>query len=112
MEIILVLLVLAVIMLVGHALWVMLAWFFGMLAGTSSTVPAGVGRPERCVGCGQRRAPRQEICRECGLELKSQTAAELRELQTTEDLLVKLRDAGRLDPATLECVQNCIAAHR
>jgi hypothetical protein len=117
MEIFISLLVLlGFITLIGHGIWVVLAWLFRTLAGVSSPAP-GVNLkptdlPQRCAGCGQFLLPRQACCAKCGLECKSPIAAELQDLVVTARELAKLHQVDAVDPPTYEQMLGCIETRR
>jgi hypothetical protein len=92
------LVVLAIVALVGHALWLMGATILRSLApGTAEAEQDGRPPPDvTCVLCGRRFASRRERCPECGLDRHSDEARQLEALATTRSQIVRLARAGDL----------------
>src|SRR5438309_726964 len=82
-----------IVAVVGHALWLMLAWIFRSLSGQSATEDAG----KPCPKCGARFGLRNGRCLNCGAVpsvLPGDTLNE--ELQTTRRQLNRLLDRGAI----------------
>src|SRR5579885_950344 len=76
--------VLAIITVVGHGIWVMLASIFG--SGTAPPVrpDAGPRRRRTCPGCGGRLLPIDRDCPRCGLDQDSRLAAQVERVRFAE----------------------------
>lgn len=110
-EILLLLLVLAVVMLVGHALWLLVSAVVQALTGGGrKAAPAGAW--ERCAGCDAEMAPGDERCWSCGLERAGAAAAELTDLRATTRQLRRFYEQGLLDLTALERLQAKVDARR
>lgn len=106
---------LALVALVGHALWLCAAAAWKALSGPEPGQPPGhrsVYSPAPCAGCGTWLLARDEVCPACGLVPDSATATELRELEITARRLQALRDREALDAPTCERVYRCIEARQ
>ncbi len=100
---------LVVVVLVGHALWVMAAALFRALAG-AAPAPRPGRRP--CPGCGARLADWQLVCPGCGLALTSAREKELEELTVAARQVHRLRERGELDQETSLRVERALAERR
>ncbi len=80
--------VLAVIAVIGHVLWELVALVFGRRRRRED--------PRRCVFCGHQTSRRRDRCQWCGRDLGSRLAAELSDLQATRRQVERLREAGAL----------------
>ena len=63
-ELLVLLFVLAIVMLVGHGLWVLVAWFFRAISGQQK--PVGPAAPMRCPSCSGLFWLEKGRCRFCG----------------------------------------------
>lgn len=98
---------LTVLAVIGHAIWVLVAWFFRTLFGSPPKADTAV-----CAGCGQRLAGWAVRCGICGLERGSRQATELAELAAMERHLEAFLLQEGMDRATHAEVQRCIDARR
>jgi hypothetical protein len=109
--------VLGVVTLVGHGIWVLLAWLFRGINPTPSeraqpprhAVPR---QKERCARCDAPILADQERCLACGLDPASATAGELRDLEITARQLAAFHEAGSVDFPTFERLRQCINERR
>jgi hypothetical protein len=88
-----------------------------VFGGTRAVRRAGVpepGRPRqrRCVRCGKPFDADGERCPNCGLDPRSSTAAELRDLEATARVVQSLLVSGGLDVAVCEQVYRCVEARQ
>jgi hypothetical protein len=90
------LLVLAVITVVGHGLWALMAFLFR--AGK----PRRAGRERPCVFCGHVTSWAEGRCGWCGRELHTPLADELADLAAVERQLPRLARSGELKPDVAE----------
>jgi hypothetical protein len=115
MELLLILLGLGLVALVGHGIWVSLAWVLRALAG-GETAPPPRRRlePERemCPQCGRPVPSWLSRCQSCGLDPQSLAARELRDLAVTARELAVLANAGNINQATLDRLRESIEERR
>jgi hypothetical protein len=102
--------VVGLIAVVGHGIWVFVAWLLRTVAGAGTRPPREV--QPRCPRCGWRLLRDETQCPECRLELGSPAAVELDELTATHRQLAAFHSAGILDPASWEKLQDHIATRR
>jgi hypothetical protein len=111
-EIVLLLLfVLAIVMLVGHGLWLLVSAVVRALGG-GGRKPAPAAAREQCAGCGMKLAPGQDRCWWCGLGQASSEAAELADLKGMARQLRRFHEQGLLDITALERLQGQVEARR
>jgi hypothetical protein len=110
------LVVLAIITVVGHGIWLLVAAVGRSLSGGSPPPPLrgplAEDRPAPCVRCGTPLAATQPRCPKCRLHRDSPTAAELRELLATARQLQRFLDQGVLDRPTCDRLYQCIEARQ
>src|SRR5215510_14705766 len=89
---------LVIVTLVGHGIWVTLAWFFRAVSGKNgepsvrSAPPTG---PHPCRNCGYALIIQMKFCGVCGARrLSLAEEEELRELEGTLRQLERLHQAG------------------
>jgi hypothetical protein len=109
---------LLIVTLVGHGIWVVLAWFFRELGGgkrgasprsASQTSPAQ--RP--CPNCGESLAIQMKFCGVCGAHrLSLAQEVHLRELESTLRQLERLRQSGTLDAVNFRVLKTKIENER
>jgi len=90
------LLALALVTLVGHGIWIALAWLIRTLFGLSRG-----GRTEdrrRCPFCQRLTPGSRDRCDWCGRDFRSALAAELADLEGLTRQLKRLQEAGVLEP--------------
>lgn len=89
----------ALITLIGHAIWLALAWLFRALSGkSSSTTPQYESlNLNRCVNCNSLLHPLAPVCTVCGWRKTSPATAELmKELGATHRQLQRLHRQGSI----------------
>jgi hypothetical protein len=84
---------LAMVTLVGHGIWVLLANFFGRGRKVSS---------QACPLCGKSSPAGHERCDGCGRDLTSPIVRELRDLEAVRRQLMRFRRNGTLQPAVID----------
>jgi hypothetical protein len=108
--------VMAIITVVGHGIWVFLAWLNRIVSG-------GVGErrlehrrtdlsKDRCPYCEWPMAPGQLRCGRCGGLRAKAVNTELDDLAATQRQLMRLVEAGSLDIETYKRLENCLGARR
>jgi hypothetical protein len=115
--------VIALITLIGHGIWVLLAKIFRALAGgpesqsipinAASTNDSGANRPRqdaRCAECGTSLQIGDGFCPVCGLARSSVRPVEA--LEATARQLDRFLNQGRLDAATHKVVMELVAEER
>jgi hypothetical protein len=107
------LIVLTLVTLVGHGIWVLLAWLFGALAAAEPAEPpvAAIDRRRRCPQCHRLLLPGQATCAVCDPQSVGR-AAELKDLEATARQTARFREDGTLDPALGERVLALVEARR
>src|SRR5437870_13407990 len=105
------------ITLIGHGIWLALAWFFRQLSGTASSIsitPAPSPQPPRpCVNCRSPIDIQMKYCGRCGaIRLTLAQEAQLRELDSTLRQLERLHQAGALDGVNLRVLKTKIDSER
>ena len=96
--------VVGLITVVGHGIWMLLAWVFG-----------GAKQAEKqlaCVHCGLLTSHGLRYCTRCGRDLHSQLADELRDLTVVERELRRLARAGTIEPPEVESLLARVTAYR
>jgi hypothetical protein len=113
-------LVLAVITVVGHALWVAIAAIGRAFFGTPTDHRDGPARRRRaaldCPRCDVRLPLGETDCPRCGMNCEDAAAGELNDLEATARHLERFRKGGLLPVAILEQVWDLVqqrhARHR
>ena len=105
------------ITLIGHGIWLALAWFFRQLSRTASSIsitPAPSPQPPRpCVNCRSPIDIQMKYCGRCGaIRLTLAQEAQLRELDSTLRQLERLHQAGALDGVNLRVLKTKIDSER
>src|SRR3989442_5643048 len=105
------------ITLIGHGIWLALAWFFRQLSGSASSIsitPApGPQTPRPCVNCRSPIDIQVKYCGRCGaIRLTLAQEAHLRELDSTLPQLERLHQAGALDGVNLRVLKTKIDSER
>src|SRR5215216_3319720 len=100
-ELIILLFFLGLITLIGHGIWVALAWFFRLFTGpVDDSYNSSIVR-ERCDNCGAEMLAHAEWCGVCGWRKISSAKLELaKDMAATVRMMERLRKAGGLDEAT------------
>jgi hypothetical protein len=107
LDILIVLLVLLLITavlvaVVGHAFWLLAAWFFRQVAGKASDTPATTQEKKSCPDCHRSIPTDQKICA-CGWREPSAAVSELlKDLAATERQARRFFRAGQLDQTGFE----------
>src|SRR5262245_51704789 len=104
--------IVAVVTVVGHGIWVFLAWLFGAPRRTEEVEASSKTAGEDCIGCGGTVFAGYKRCRWCGLDPHGAVAAELTDLQAAARELTVFREQGTLDAETLDRIQSCIDSRR
>jgi hypothetical protein len=105
------LLLLGVFILIGHGLWLFLAWGLrglGHIIGISESARVRSER-ERCPECGARLPSWHSPCEACEMRNETSRIAEVRELRVTIRQLRKLREHNVAEIPSLEQALNCAA---
>jgi hypothetical protein len=108
-------LVLAVVAVIGHGIWVMVAAIF---SGGSRRRAIDGDRPSRrrafqpCVGCGEKMSSDDYDCPACGLDPDSDAADELKDLDAAERTIDRLFEEGTLAAESRRQISTSIEAHR
>src|SRR5437016_4696072 len=105
------------ITLIGHGIWLALAWFFRQLAGTASSISITAAPspqpPRPCVNCRSPIDIQMKYCGRCGaIRLTLAQEAQLRELDSTLRQLERLHQAGALDGVNLRVLKTKIDSER
>jgi len=108
-------LVLAVIAVVGHGIWLMMAAMFG--GGARPHLDDQERRSRRrgdhaCIGCGEIVSLEDAYCLACGLNPIGKPADELRDLEAAERMIDGLFEAGSLSAAARQETIRSIEARR
>ncbi|HSP62266.1 MAG TPA: hypothetical protein VLQ90_04720 [Pyrinomonadaceae bacterium] len=109
---------LVIVTLVGHGIWVALAWFFRELRGgrTGGLPPSASQTPaaERpCFNCGYSLQIQMKFCGVCGAHRLTLTQEEhLRELEGTLRQLERLHQSGALDAVNFRVLKTKIETER
>lgn len=123
MDILIALLVILVILLVGvtligHGIWLVLAWFVRQVTGKQShapgqTLPLDVPAPEQCFQCHVVQFTSSKYCPRCGAVRPTTAQKELlRELDGTVRQLDRLHQAGALDEVNFRVLKAKIDNER
>ncbi|HEV3079064.1 MAG TPA: hypothetical protein VGY66_04770, partial [Gemmataceae bacterium] len=116
MEIILVVLVvLAMVTVIGHGIWLLLAGFFRALSGRDSgqrKTVSSASSGAKCLQCGRPLRSLEAHCPTCGLARAAPVASELDELDATARQLAAFRAGGSLDQATYDRLSECVRTRR
>src|SRR4051812_3119517 len=108
MEILIILFILvAFITLIGHGIWVFLAWFLRTVSGgqqdqTLSTlsIQTQTAEPRTCPNCGEPLSVTMKFCGVCGAQRPTLSqAAQLRDQEATLRQLERLQQSGKYQPA-------------
>jgi hypothetical protein len=101
--------VLAVVTVVGHGIWVAIAWVFRNFASEGGTIQTSQGKP--CTSCGARFGVKGGRCVVCGaVPNVSPVAAQRDELTTTARQLRRLLDKGAITDEQYQSLASVIAA--
>ncbi|MFL5242367.1 MAG: hypothetical protein ACJ8FY_09690 [Gemmataceae bacterium] len=103
------LLAFAVVILVGHGFWIVIAKIFHVLSGAPAVNRSGPSRHE-CRHCGFLTDPRRNRCFNCGQSRK--TADQLADLRITLHQLQSFQRDGLLDEAAFERLSGHIEETR
>jgi len=97
--------------LVGHGIWLALAWFFRFILGDQDS---GFHADERCPACSARLKAEDRNCPTCNRRRGGETFSEesLRELASTTRVLAKLHNAGKIPESTLNELLAAISEER
>ncbi len=109
---------LLIVTLVGHGIWVVLAWFFREFGGgkisarpPSASQTSSAQRP--CHNCGESLAIQMKFCGVCGAHRLSLAQEEhLRELDGTLRQLERLHQSGALDAVNFRVLKTKIESER
>jgi len=91
--------VLLVVTVVGHLIWITLAWFLRLLFGQPGR---RLDQQRPCPFCERRTRWSEDRCEWCGRELQGQLAEEMSDLAGLRRQLKRLREAGVCKPAEVE----------
>jgi hypothetical protein len=111
MEILFVLgVVLAFIVVLGHCTWLLIAWFFRQLLGSTKESPdVLISRPWMCLNCGSEVSARLPVCNHCGTVRPTELTIErLRDLAATARQIERFERTGRLTGENLSELKNLI----
>ena len=101
--------VLAVVTIVGHGLWVAIAWILGTFTGENARQQNPQGKA--CAKCGARFGVKEGRCVVCGAVPNVDPASTLRdELTTTARQLRRLLDRGAITDDQYHALASAIAA--
>ncbi len=105
---------LALVTVVGHGIWVMLAAFFrGGFAPGRPERAARESRPRgRCPNCQGRVWPEDETCAACGLDLHGAEADELTDLEATARQLERFEQSGLLNQVVVGRLRSALELRR
>jgi hypothetical protein len=109
--VIVLLLTLFCITLLGHGIWVFLAWLFRS-AGGADQHRAGRSHRDVCPFCGQHTPPSLERCDWCGRLLEGELADRVRQLQAAIGSLRDLETQQVLTSAEATALIDRVIAHR
>jgi hypothetical protein len=103
--------VLAIVTVIGHGIWVVLAWAARSLLGPVQQYPPADVEP--CPYCNRSTLLGKHFCQWCSADLTSRVASQLGDLKAIERKLTRLRDSGIVtrDDAHgfLEMLKDCRA---
>lgn len=105
----------AIVTLIGHGIWVLLAWFFGLFRATpQSTKHVKLNLDsDACATCGSTIYRRDEACRVCGwMPLSAAKTELLKELAATARQVARLHKAGAIDYELYARVMRAVEAER
>src|SRR5438128_4762697 len=105
------------ITLIGHGIWLALAWFFRQLSGTASSISITAAPsqqpPRPCVNCHSPIDIQMKYCGRCGaIRLTLAQEAQLRELDSTLRQLERLHQVGALDEVNFRVLKTKIHNER
>jgi hypothetical protein len=108
--------ILGFIAVLGHGLWVLIAWIsrraFGMPEPAATPRRQASPGVEKCPGCWRPVSSRLRTCPECGLDRKNPVAFVLHDLQVTENQLNFLVKRGALSETAFEQARQALDARR
>src|SRR6267378_4256980 len=105
---------LVMVTLIGHGIWVSLAWFGRQVSGASKTspvqtLPLSPPAPEQCSNCHSPEFAKAKFCPVCGAQRPTVTDELLaRELEGTLRQLDRLNQLGVLDEVNLRALREKI----
>src|SRR5260370_24745160 len=109
---------LVIVTLVGHGIWLVLAWFFRSLSGSKrkpsvpSPLPTGPAT-HACLNCGYALVIEMKFCGVCGAQRLTLAQEErLRELEVTLRQLERLQQSGALTEVTFRVLKTKIENER
>lgn len=117
---ILLFILLTIITLIGHGIWVFLAWFLRTVGGnqkqssvsTISSPPVAKSESHTCVNCGESLTGAMKFCGVCGAHRPTLSEeGQLRELEATLRQLGRLHEAGKFTGDFAE-LKSAIEAER
>jgi hypothetical protein len=96
--------ILVVVTLVGHGIWLLLAWIFRQFTGPTVSQPyIRTTTPSRCQNCNYEFSADAESCDYCGWRKPEGIVVELtKDLAATERQIQRFRRAGTLDDDSYE----------
>ncbi len=104
--------VLLVVTLVGHAIWVLLAFLFRALAGDHRPVGKRDDSRRPCPFCGHSTPAELQRCDFCGRKLNSPLAREMADLDAFERQLERFRETSELEPEAIAEWHRRVRAYR
>jgi hypothetical protein len=109
---------LTLVTLIGHGIWVFLAWFFAQFSGgrqeTSVSIsPGNKPATHDCINCGYSLLIHMKFCGACGAQrLTLKQAEQLRELDITLRQSDRLYQSGALDEVNFQVFKTRIELER
>lgn len=103
-----------IITVVGHLIWISVAWIFYKLSGKGKEPPASKESVwERCVNCGELVRDSYEKCFRCGTPKPSDQTKELKkELEAAWRQIHNLHRKGSIDSQTFNAIKDALETER
>src|SRR5256885_14452207 len=109
----------AFVTLIGHGIWVALAWFIRQLSGPSQSQSQlqsqsrEIPNQDGCPNCNARMFPQEEGCLTCGWRKPSAVMMELlKDLAATRRQLERLHRTGAIDEAAFQRLMQVVETER
>ncbi|MGH9882424.1 MAG: hypothetical protein ACRD6N_13385, partial [Pyrinomonadaceae bacterium] len=103
----------AIITVVGHVIWLSIAWFFRQFRSDPSSVTEGSKSQPRCQICNSTLRPDATNCSWCGWQKPLGVTLELlRDLAASERQVARFHRSGKIDDATFANLTAQIDAER
>lgn len=102
----------AVVTVVGHGLWLMLAWILRQFKEPSQQRPAWSGVTSRCQNCNFELSQSATFCGRCGWQQSEIVVELLKDLGATERQIERFHRSGKLDEGSYAELKAQIEAEK